>query len=208
MKDRIDLLKYEKNLYDNNISLIAGVDEAGRGPLFGPVVAAAVIFPKDYNLAGLNDSKQLSAKKRDLFFDIIKRDALAVGVGVVSAERIDKINIYQAAKEAMMLALDDLKIVPEHVLVDAMPLDLEVPSTSIIHGDALSLSIAGASVIAKVTRDRIMEDYDQKFPEYEFKKHKGYPTKQHIANVKKYGLISGYRFTFHPICDLIINGGK
>ena len=144
-----DLLKYEKDLYKKGIELIAGVDEVGRGPLVGPVVAAAVILPKNYKLEGLTDSKKISEKKRDLFYDILMKDAIAIGVGEISAKKIDEVNIYQASKLAMYEALSNLSIKPEHVLIDAMPLDLDVPSTSIIHGDALSLSIAAASVIAK-----------------------------------------------------------
>lgn len=203
MKDEVDLLKYESNLYKNNIELIAGVDEVGRGPLVGPVVAAAVILPKNYKLEGLTDSKKLSEKKRNLFYDILKRDAISIGVGVIDAKTIDKVNIYEATKLAMYEALNNLDIKPEHVLIDAMPLNLDIPSTSIIHGDALSLSIAAASVIAKVTRDRMMYDLDLKYPMYGFKKHKGYPTKEHIENLKKYGVLENYRFTYKPVSDLI-----
>ena len=207
-KTEIDLLKYEKELYQQNITLIAGVDEVGRGPLVGPVVAAAVILPKNYQLEGLNDSKKLSEKKRDYFFDIIKRDAIAIGIGKISPEIIDEVNIYEASKLAMLQALDNLNIKPEHVLIDAMPLNLDVSSTSIIHGDALSLSIAAASVIAKVTRDQMMYELDQKYPEYQFNKHKGYPTKLHLECLKKYGPLPNYRFTYKPVRDLIEQGGN
>ena len=202
-KDDVDLLKYEKKLYKDGIELIAGVDEVGRGPLVGPVVAAAVILPKKYKLEGLTDSKKLSEKKRDLFYDIIMKDAISVGVGAISAKKIDEVNIYQASKLAMYEALNNLDVKPEHVLIDAMPLDLKMPSTSIIHGDALSLSIAAASVIAKVTRDRMMYELDKKYPMYGFAKHKGYPTKLHIENLKKYGVLENYRFTYKPVSDLI-----
>lgn len=185
-----NLLKYEKELYEKNISLIAGVDEVGRGPLVGPVVAAAVILPKNYELLGLTDSKKLSEKKRDAFYEILQTDAIAIGVGVISAKIIDEVNIYEASKLAMKEALSNLKIKPEYVLIDAMPLDLDVDSTSIIHGDALSLSIAAASVIAKVTRDKMMYDLDKIHPEYGFAKHKGYPTKQHLQAIKKYAITS------------------
>ena len=159
-----DLLKYEKALYKNGVKLIAGVDEVGRGPLVGPVVAAAVILPINYHLDGLNDSKKLTEKKRERFYDILMQEAIAIGIGEASAKEIDEINIYQASKLAMMRALKNLKIKPEHVLVDAMPLkEIDIPSTSIIHGDALSLSIAAASVIAKVTRDRMMIELDKKY---------------------------------------------
>lgn len=202
-KEQNDLLKYEKELYGEGISLIAGVDEVGRGPLYGPVVCAAVILPKNYQLDGLTDSKQISEKKRDMFFDIIMRDAISVSVSMRSPERIDEINIYAATKEAMIDAVNNLEVEPEHVLVDAMPLDLDIPTTSIIKGDAKSLSIAAASVIAKVTRDRMMYEVDQIHPEYNFKNHKGYPTKAHLEAIKKYGLFDGYRKTYGPVKELL-----
>lgn len=198
-----DLLKYEKELYEKNISLIAGVDEVGRGPLVGPVVAAAVILPKNYELLGLTDSKKLSEKKRDAFYEILQTDAIAIGVGVISAKIIDEVNIYEDSKLAMKEALSNLKIKPEYVLIDAMPLDLDVDSTSIIHGDALSLSIAAASVIAKVTRDKMMYDLDKIHPEYGFAKHKGYPTKQHLQAIKKYGVLDNYRFSYKPVKNVV-----
>lgn len=199
-----DLLKYEKDLYKNGVNLIAGVDEVGRGPLVGPVVAAAVILPINYHLDGLNDSKKLTEKKRERFYDILMQEAIAIGIGEASAKEIDEINIYQASKLAMMRALKNLKIKPEHVLVDAMPLkEIDIPSTSIIHGDALSLSIAAASVIAKVTRDRMMIELDKKYPEYGFAQHKGYPTKKHLEVLQKYGVLDNYRFTYGPVRDLI-----
>ncbi len=199
----MDLLEYEKELYNQGIELIAGVDEVGRGPLCGPVVAAACILPPNYTLEGLTDSKKLSPKKRDKFYDILIKDAIYYIVGVVSPKRIDEINIYEATKEAMRQAIAGLQVRPQHVLIDAMPLSLDIPTTSIIKGDAKSESIAAASVIAKVTRDRMMDEYDKLYPEYGFKNHKGYPTKQHIENVKKYGVLDFYRFTFSPISDLI-----
>ena len=199
-----DLLKYEKDLYKNGVNFIAGVDEVGRGPLVGPVVAAAVILPINYHLDGLNDSKKLTEKKRERFYDILMQEAIAIGIGEASAKEIDEINIYQASKLAMMRALKNLKIKPEHVLVDAMPLkEIDIPSTSIIHGDALSLSIAAASVIAKVTRDRMMIELDKKYPEYGFAQHKGYPTKKHLEVLQKYGVLNNYRFTYGPVRDLI-----
>ena len=208
MTEEIDLLKYEKDLYNKNITLIAGVDEVGRGPLVGPVVAAAVILPVNYKLDGLTDSKKLSEKKRNQFYEIIKRDAIAIGIGEISAKIIDEVNIYEASKLAMIEALNNLQVKPEHVLIDAMPLSLEVPSTSIIHGDALSLSIAAASVIAKVTRDEMMYELSKKHPEYHFDKHKGYPTKLHIECLRIYGPLENYRFTYKPVHDLIEKGEK
>lgn len=199
----LDNYRYEKELIASGINLIAGVDEVGRGPLVGPVVAAAVILPKNYHLEGLTDSKKLSEKKRNEYFEIIKRDAIAIGIGEVSAKEIDEINIYEASKLAMQKAIKELQIKPEHVLIDAMGLNLDVPSTSIIHGDFISQSIAAASVIAKVTRDNMMYELDKKYPEYEFAKHKGYPTKSHLEKIKKYGVLDNYRFTYKPVRDLI-----
>lgn len=201
--EEVDLLKYEKALYQENIKLIAGVDEVGRGPLVGPVVAAAVILPVNYHLEGLTDSKKLSEKKRNLFYDILKKDAIAIGVGEVSAQKIDEVNIYEASKLAMIGAINNLKIKPEHVLIDAMKLPLDIPSTSIIHGDALSLSIAAASVIAKVTRDKMMYELNELYPEYHFDKHKGYPTKLHLECLEKYGPLENYRFSYKPVKDVI-----
>ena len=195
-----NLLKYEKELYKNNITLIAGVDEAGRGPLVGPVVAAAVILPKNYHLEGLNDSKQLSAKKREKFYEILMTEALSIGIGIVRASEIDELNILEASRKAMYIAINNLSITPEYILSDAMSLnDIDIPTRPIIHGDALSLSIAAASVIAKVTRDHIMYELDQKYPEYNYKKNKGYPTKEHLELIKKYGITKEYRMSYKPV---------
>ena len=198
----IDLLKYEKALYNKGYKLIAGTDEAGRGPLIGPVVAAAVILPINYHLDGLTDSKKLSEKKRNIYFDIIKKDAISYGIGIVDAKTIDEINIYEASRLAMMTAIKNLKVKPDFILTDAMPLP-EKNSLAIIHGDALSLTIAAASVLAKVTRDQIMYELDKKYPEYGFKLHKGYPTKKHLENIKKYGILNNYRFSYKPIKKLL-----
>lgn len=204
--ETVDILNYENNLYSSGINYIAGVDEVGRGPLVGPVVAAAVILPKGYKLEGLTDSKKLSEKKRNTFYDILMKDAISIGVGIKSNKIIDEVNIYEATKLAMKDAINNLSVKPEHVLIDAMPLELDIPTTSIIKGDALSESIAAASVIAKVTRDRMMYELDKEYPEYGFAKHKGYPTKEHINNVKQHGLLDNYRFTFKPISVLINDG--
>lgn len=206
MKEIIDNLKYEKELYNEGIELIAGVDEVGRGPLIGPVVAAAVILPKNYKLEGLTDSKKLTEKKRNIFYEIIKRDAIAIGIGIKDENIIDEVNIYEATKLAMKDAIDKLSVKPEHVLIDAMPLELDVPTTSIIKGDMKSESIAAASVIAKVTRDSMMYELDKRYPEYGFGSHKGYPTKKHIEALEKYGLIEGYRKTYAPIKDMVKEG--
>ena len=209
MKKEVDLLSYEKKLYQSGYSLICGTDEAGRGPLAGPVVAADVILQKNYTLDGLNDSKQLSEKKREKYYPIIIKDAISYGIGIVDAKTIDEINIYEASRLAMKKAIASMSVKPDYVLTDAMPIkDLDIPVTSIVHGDALSLSIAAASVLAKVTRDHIMYDLDKKYPEYEFAKHKGYPTKRHLELLKKYGANSEYRFTYKPVRDLIIEGEK
>lgn len=201
----MNLYEYEKELYSKGIKYIGGVDEVGRGPLIGPVVAACVILPQDFVLEGLTDSKKLSEKKRELFYDYIVEHALAYGIGIVGPEEIDEINIYEASKKAMMMAIEKAKeqVDLEHVLIDAMKLELDIPSTSIIKGDSLSISIAAASVIAKVTRDRMMYELDKKYPEYEFGKHKGYPTKKHIEAIKKYGLIEGYRKSYGPIKEVL-----
>lgn len=200
----IDLYKYEKELWNEGINYIGGIDEVGRGPLIGPVVTACVILPKDFELKGLTDSKKLSEKKREEYYDYIMEHALSVSVGMMDEKVIDEVNIYEATKLAMYQAVEKSKIKPEHVLIDAMKLEnLDMPSTSIIKGDAKSISIAAASVIAKVTRDRMMIELDEKYPMYGFKSHKGYPTKKHVEAVEKYGLIDGYRLTFKPISTMI-----
>lgn len=203
----MDLWQYEKQLYKQGINIIAGTDEAGRGPLYGPVVAACVVLPKDFNLEGLNDSKKLSEKKRNLFYDYIIENTI-YGIGIISPEEIDKINIYEASRKAMKIAIEEVqKQIPvEYVLTDAMPIDLNIPVMPIIKGDAKSITIAAASVIAKVTRDRILYEVDKKHPEYGFKNHKGYPTKKHLEAINKYGLIEGYRKTYGPIKNYLEKG--
>ena len=204
-----DNYKYERELIDKGITLIGGVDEVGRGPLVGPVVAACVILPLDFSLDGLTDSKKLSEKKRDYFFEEIKKQAVAIGIGIKDEDVIDEVNIYEATKLAMIDAINNCKVKPEHILIDAMPLELDIPTTSIIKGDLKSITISAASVIAKVTRDKMMYELDEKFPMYEFKKNKGYPTKAHMEAIKKYGIIKEHRKTFGPVRDYILeNGGK
>ena len=198
----MNLWEYEKNLYKEGVEYIGGVDEVGRGPLIGNVVAACCVLPKNFKLDGLTDSKKLSEKKRNKFYDYIINNCIAYGIGEVTPEEIDKINIYEASRKAMMIAIDKVKkqIPLEYVLVDAMPLpDLDIPHIPIIKGDSKSISIAAASVIAKVTRDNQMYELDKKYPMYEFCKHKGYPTKKHIELINKYGLIDGYRKTYGPV---------
>ena len=199
----IDPYKYENELKNNGIKLIAGVDEVGRGPLVGPVVTACVILPDNFNLEGLTDSKKLTEKKRDFYYDEIMKQAISVGVGIVSNEEIDKINIYEATKVAMKQAIDNCDVRPEHVLIDAMKLDLDIPSTSIIKGDLLSISISAASVIAKVTRDRMMYELDEKYPMYDFKSNKGYPTKKHMEAIKEYGIIPEHRKSYGPVKEYL-----
>lgn len=201
MKEIIDNYKYERELNNKGITLIAGVDEVGRGPLIGPVVAAAVILPENYKLDGLTDSKKLSEKKREQFFEIIKKEAIAIGIGIISEKRIDEINIYEATKEAMYEAINNLNPKPSYVLIDAMKLDLDVPSTSIIKGDLLSISISAASVIAKVTRDHMLYDLDKEYPMYDLKNNKGYGTKKHIEAIKKYGITKYHRLSYKPVSD-------
>ncbi len=201
----MDLYQFEKDLWNKRYQNIAGCDEAGRGPLFGPVVAAAVILPHDFVLEGLTDSKKLSEKKREEYYPVIMKNALSVGISIVSAKEIDDINIYEASRQAMLRAIDKLSIKPNYIITDAMPLAgfTDIPYEAIIKGDAKSITIAAASVIAKVTRDRLMYDIDKKHPEYEFGKHKGYPTKKHIELIEKYGIIDGYRLTYGPVKEVI-----
>ena len=195
--------EYENNLYNKGINLIAGVDEVGRGPLIGPVVTAAVILPKDFYMKEINDSKKLSEKKRDLLYPIIMENALAVGIGIVSAEEIDKINILEATKKAMKQAINNLNIKPEHILIDAVKLDIDIPFTSIIKGDAKIEYIEAASIVDKVTRDKMMYELDKKYPMYDFKHNKGYPTKTHLAALKEYGIIDLHRKSYGPVKDCI-----
>lgn len=199
------LYEYEQELINNGIKYIGGTDEAGRGPLIGPVVAACVVLPLNYQNELINDSKKLTEKKREQLYDVIMNDALAVGIGIVDAETIDEINIYEASKLAMIKAYNEAKkkISIEHLLTDAMPLELEIPVTKIIKGDAKSITIAAASIIAKVTRDRMLLELDKKYPMYGFKNHKGYPTKAHIEAMHKYGLIEGYRKTYGPVKEML-----
>ena len=203
-----DNYQYENDLYQKGKEYIAGVDEVGRGPLAGPVVAAAVIMPKDCYIEGVTDSKKLSAKKRALLKQKIESNALAIGIAFIDEKIIDEVNIYQASKLAMIDAISKLKIKPDVVLVDAMPLELEMPSISIIKGDEKSFMIGCASIIAKETRDDFMVELDKKYPEYEFAKHKGYPTKAHIEAVKKYGILEIHRKTYRPISDMIKEQNK
>ena len=190
--------EYENELYNKGIKYIAGVDEVGRGPLVGPVVTASVILPVDFYDERINDSKKVTEKKREILYDVIMENAVSVGIGMSSSEVIDEINILEATKKAMKEALNNLSVKPEHVLIDAVKLDIDIPSTSIIKGDAKSQSIAAASIMAKVTRDRMMYELDKEHPEYDFAHNKGYGTKKHIEAIRKYGILKEHRKSFAP----------
>ena len=197
------MLSYEKDLYSKGTSLIAGVDEVGRGPLAGPVVAAAVILPKNCKIKGLNDSKKIPKKKHEEIFQAVKDNSLAIGIGIMVNHVIDQVNIYEATKLAMKEAVSQLDPQPEHLLIDAMKLDLPISQTSIIKGDANSLSIAAASIVAKVTRDKIMANYDQEFPGYDFAQNAGYGTAKHLEGIEKHGVTPIHRTSFEPIKTIV-----
>ena len=196
------MLDYEKHLVDQGYKLIVGCDEAGRGPLCGPVVCAACILPLNYQNEEINDSKKLTEKKRSKLFEIIKRDAVSYSIVVISPQEIDKINIYAASRKGMQEAIKQLNVTPDYILTDAMPLlEFEdIQKEALIKGDAKSMNIAAASILAKVTRDLIMDELDEKYPQYEFKKHKGYPTKRHLELLDQYGPIKEiYRYSYSPV---------
>ena len=195
--------EFETKYYNQGIEYIAGVDEVGRGPLAGPVVAAAVIMPKGFYIEGITDSKKLSEKKRNEFEKLILEKAISVGISFMSEKVIDEINIYEASRKAMIDAISKLNPIPEIVLVDAMPLDIEVSTESIIKGDEKSFMIACASIVAKQTRDRFMDELALKYPEYGFEKHKGYPTKYHKEALKKYGVLDIHRRTYKPVQEIL-----
>lgn len=188
---------FEKEMYMKGVTYIAGIDEAGRGPLAGPVVAAAVILPQDVYIENLKDSKKLTPKQRDKLYDEIKEKAISYGIGIVDEKQIDKINILNATKLAMEEAVRNLSLVPDILFIDAVHLDrLNIEQKVIIKGDNLSISIAAASILAKVTRDRMIEELDSVYPQYGFAKHKGYGTKEHINAIKKYGICPIHRISF------------
>ena len=193
------MLAYEKELYAQGIQLIAGVDEVGRGPLAGPVVAAAVILPENCKIPGLNDSKKIPKSKHQAIYQAVLDQALSVGIGVKDNQVIDQVNIYEATKLAMLEAIQELDQQPQHLLIDAMKLDLPISQTSIIKGDANSLSIAAASIVAKVTRDQMMAAYDQEYPGYDFGQNAGYGTTKHLEGLEKYGVTPIHRRSFEPI---------
>ncbi len=190
------MLNYEKKYYDAGYTLIAGIDEAGRGPLAGPVCVACVIMPQDDIIEEINDSKKLSEKKREALFDKIINTAIAYDVEFVDEKTIDRLNILNATKLGMQRCIEHISVVPELVLIDAVKINCDVKTESIIHGDAVSYNIAAASILAKVSRDRLMVELDKKYPNYNFKKHKGYGTKEHIEALKKYGKCDIHRDSF------------
>ncbi len=193
------MLRYEKELYKAGYQAIAGIDEVGRGPLAGPVVAAAVILPLGCKIKGLNDSKKIPKKKHQEIYQAVMDKALAVGIGLMDSNIIDQVNIYEATKLAMKEALSKLSLKPDYLLIDAMKLDVEIPQESIIKGDANSLSIAAASIVAKITRDKLMADYDKEFPRYGFAKNAGYGTKSHLQGLERNGVTPIHRKTFEPV---------
>ena len=193
------MLAYEKELYTQGIQLIAGVDEVGRGPLAGPVVAAAVILPKACKIPGLNDSKKIPKSKHKEIYEAVLQNAVAIGIGIKDNQVIDQVNIYEATKLAMMEAIGQLEPQPQHLLIDAMRLDLPISQTSIIKGDANSLSIAAASIVAKVTRDQMMEEFDREYPGYDFAQNAGYGTANHLAGLDKLGVTPIHRRSFEPV---------
>ena len=193
------MLAYEKECYARGMELIAGVDEVGRGPLAGPVVAAAVILPKACKIPGLNDSKKIPKYKHKEIYEAVLQNAIAIGIGIKDNHVIDQVNIYEATKLAMMEAIGRLDPQPQHLLIDAMKLDLPISQTSIIKGDANSLSIAAASIVAKVTRDQMMEEFDRKYPGYDFAQNAGYGTAKHLAGLDQLGVTPIHRRSFEPV---------
>lgn len=196
-------LEYERSAYQQGKKVIVGLDEAGRGPMAGPLVVGAVIFDKDYYNEDINDSKQLSHKKREALYDLIIKNALAYQVEIIDVDEVDRLNVYQASKQGMLRAIEHISLKPDYALTDAMPLGDVIEHQAIIKGDALSMSIGAASILAKVTRDRIMIEYDKQYPQYGFAKHKGYPTRQHKEALKKYGVTPIHRRSFQPVIDVL-----
>ena len=195
-----DVWAFEKRARENGFTAVAGIDEAGRGPLAGPVVSAAVILPKDLPVSGINDSKKLSPKKREKLYDDIYRHAISVGVGIVDPVEIDRINILQASLAAMAMSVRNLFPAPDFLLIDGQfPIPANFPQKPVINGDSLSISIAAASIIAKVTRDRMMAVYAEEYPEFDFSTNKGYPTKAHKEAIRKFGCSPIHRLTFKGV---------
>nr|WP_319393221.1 ribonuclease HII [uncultured Desulfobacter sp.] len=198
-----DMLAFEKQARSSGYKMVAGVDEAGRGPLAGPVVSAAVVLPENFDVPGINDSKKLSEKKREALFPVIQTQAVAFGIGIADHEEIDRINILQASLLSMKRAVENLHRTPDYLLIDGkFTIDTTIDQRSVIKGDALSLSIAAASILAKVTRDRIMADLDVKYPQYGLKRHKGYPTKAHKEAILAHGPCPVHRKSFKGVKDI------
>ena len=204
----LEMKKTEDKLKKQGFRYIAGIDEVGRGPLAGPVVAAAVILPDDFCLLGLDDSKKLTEKERIKMYIHIRENAIAIGTGIIAEEEIDSFNIYEATKKAMLSAIVALKPSPDYLLIDAMKLVTPIPQSSLVKGDSKSISIAAASIIAKVTRDKIMKKYSLQFPQYHFARNMGYGTKDHIAAIKKYGPCRIHRRSFSPVKEMTENISK
>lgn len=201
------MLDYELPIYEKGYNLIVGCDEAGRGPLCGPVVCAACILPKGYCNDLINDSKKLTEKKRNMLYDEIIKSAISYCIVEISPKEIDEINIYEASRKGMTEAIKGLSVQPDYIITDCMPLKEfpTLPIEPIVKGDAKAMCVAAASILAKVTRDRIMEELDKKYPQYQFSKHKGYPTKDHMELLKKYGPIKGlYRYSYRPVREASI----
>ena len=196
-------LKYEKAAYQQGKKVIIGLDEAGRGPMAGPLVVGAVIFDKNYYNEDIDDSKKLTEKKREALYDVIIHDALAYQIEIIDVEEVDRLNVYQASKIGMLRAIEHISLQPDFALTDAMPLGDAIDHQAIIKGDHLSMTIGAASILAKVTRDRIMKDYDAMYPQYGFAKHKGYPTKQHKEALLHYGVTPIHRRSFQPVIDVL-----
>ena len=199
----IEMQYYERLAYKEGASFIAGVDEVGRGPLAGPVVAAAVILPKNIEDLGFDDSKKLSASKREEIYRLIQEKAIAIGIGIVDADIIDQVNIYQASRLAMQQAVSELKIQPDYLLIDAMKIDVNTPQIGIIKGDTKSISIAAASIVAKQVRDQMMQEFDELYPGYDFSNNAGYGTPKHLEGLKSKGICPIHRKTFAPIKDYL-----
>ena len=199
----IEMQYYERLAYQEGASFIAGVDEVGRGPLAGPVVAAAVILPKNIEDLGFDDSKKLSASKREEIYRLIQEKAIAIGIGIVDADIIDQVNIYQASRLAMQQAVSELKIQPDYLLIDAMKIDVNTPQIGIIKGDAKSISIAAASIVAKQVRDQMMQEFDELYPGYDFSNNAGYGTPKHLEGLRTKGICPIHRKTFAPIKDFL-----
>ena len=199
----IEMQYYERLAYQEGASFIAGVDEVGRGPLAGPVVAAAVILPKNIEDLGFDDSKKLSASKREEIYRLIQEKAIVIGIGIVDADIIDQVNIYQASRLAMQQAVSELKIQPDYLLIDAMKIDVNTPQIGIIKGDAKSISIAAASIVAKQVRDQMMQEFDELYPGYDFSNNAGYGTPKHLEGLKTKGICPIHRKTFAPVKDYL-----